>query len=80
MSKLVFLSGMTTTLAVVFLYMPQMVPVAVAIITRDDASLLANAAAMGVLTFLASGAFLLLHRPMTSSLLRRTQMWRSSAT
>jgi iron(III) transport system permease protein len=80
MSKFLFLSGMTTTSAVVFLNMPQMVPASVAIINMDETGLLANTAAMGVLIFLASGAFLLRHRQITFGLLRHTQIWRSTAT
>ncbi|MGL6047618.1 MAG: putative 2-aminoethylphosphonate ABC transporter permease subunit [Vogesella sp.] len=71
-----FVSAMTTVSAVIFLYTPDTVLAAVAVLNMDDAGDTAAAAAMATLIVASSGAACLLFALLSHWLLARSQRWR----
>ncbi len=72
-----FLNAMTTVSAVVFLYSPETMLAAVAVLNMDDAGDIAPAAAMALMIVYTSAIFRMLHALLVRSLKRRTQVWRN---
>jgi iron(III) transport system permease protein len=75
-----FVVAMTTLSAVVFLYSPDTVLAAVAIMHMDEAGEVGPAAALGCLIVATSLAVCVIYGVLTRLLLRRTQAWRNLGT
>ncbi|GAA5232587.1 putative 2-aminoethylphosphonate ABC transporter permease subunit [Verticiella sediminum] len=74
--RYLFVSSMTSVSALIFLYSPDTILAAVAVLNMDDAGNLAGAAALSTLILLTSVGVSLLLSFVVSGLLRRTQAWR----
>lgn len=74
-----FVNALTTVSAVVFLYSPDTVLAAVAILNMDDAGDVAGAAAMAVMIFLTAAMVRTLYTQLSARLLRRLQPWRAGS-
>ncbi|PWV65573.1 putative 2-aminoethylphosphonate ABC transporter permease subunit [Plasticicumulans acidivorans] len=74
-----FVNALTTVSAVVFLYSPDTVLAAVAILNMDDAGDVAGAAAMAVMIFLTAAMVRTLYAQLSARLLRRLQPWRAGS-
>jgi len=77
--RYLFVSAMTTVSAAIFLYSPDSVLAAVAVLNMDDAGNVGGAAAMSTLILLTSAAVSLLLAGLSRGLLRRSQAWRQPA-
>jgi iron(III) transport system permease protein len=77
--RYLFVSAMTTVSAAIFLYSPDSVLAAVAVLNMDDAGNVGGAAAMSTLILLTSAAVSLLLSTLSRGLLRRSQAWRQPA-
>jgi iron(III) transport system permease protein len=71
-----FVNGMTTVSAVIFLYSTETKLASVAIVNMDEAGFTAAAAAMATLIVLTSMGVKLIHLGIDKGLLRRLQAWR----
>ncbi len=78
-TRYLFVSAMTTVSAAIFLYSPDSILAAVAVLNMDDAGNVGGAAAMSTLILLTSAAVSLLLAGVSRGLLRRSQAWRQSA-
>jgi iron(III) transport system permease protein len=78
-TRYLFVSAMTTVSAVIFLYSPDSVLAAVAVLNMDDAGNVGGAAAMSTLILLTSAGVSLLLASLSRGLLRRSQSWRKPA-
>lgn len=76
--RYLFVSAMTTVSAAIFLYSPDSVLAAVAVLNMDDAGNVGGAAAMSTLILLTSGFVSLLLAMASRGLLRRSMAWRQS--
>ena len=74
--RYLFVSAMTTVSAVIFLYSPDSMLAAIAVLNMDDAGNVGGAAAMSTLILLTSAAVSLLLAAASRGLLRRSQAWR----
>lgn len=74
--RYLFVSAMTTVSAAIFLYSPDSILAAVAVLNMDDAGNVGGAAAMSTLILLTSGGVSLLLAWLSRGLLRRSQAWR----
>ncbi|MGF6690077.1 iron(III) transport system permease protein [Metapseudomonas resinovorans] len=74
--RYLFVSAMTTVSAAIFLYSPDSILAAVAVLNMDDAGNVGGAAAMSTLILLTSAAVSLLLAWTSRGLLRRSQAWR----
>ena len=72
-----FVNGMTTVSAVVFLYAPSTKPASVAILNMDESGTVAAAAALCMVIFYSSALIRALHALASRFLLVRTQGWRA---
>lgn len=77
--RYLFVSAMTTVSAAIFLYSPDSVLAAVAVLNMDDAGNVGGAAAMSTLILLTSAGVSLLLAGLSRGLLRRSQAWRMPA-
>lgn len=77
--RYLFVSGMTTVSAAIFLYSPDTILAAVAVLNMDDAGNVGGAAAMSTLILLTSATASLLLAGASRGLLRRSQAWRQHA-
>ena len=77
--RYLFVNGMVTISAVVFLYAPDTRPASVAILNMDEAGEIGAAAGMATLIVASSTAVCVLYAIVTRYLLRRTQAWRAAA-
>ncbi|WPP00172.1 putative 2-aminoethylphosphonate ABC transporter permease subunit [Pseudomonas sp. HR96] len=77
--RYLFVSAMTTVSAAIFLYSPDTLLAAVAVLNMDDSGNVGGAAAMSTLILITSGAVSLLLAWTCGGLLRRSQAWRRSA-
>ncbi|QCI15099.1 putative 2-aminoethylphosphonate ABC transporter permease subunit [Pseudomonas putida] len=77
--RYLFVSAMTTVSAAIFLYSPDTILAAVAVLNMDDAGNVGGAAAMSTLILLTSAAASLLLAAASRGLLRRSQAWRQRA-
>ncbi|WP_458130328.1 putative 2-aminoethylphosphonate ABC transporter permease subunit [Pseudomonas sp. Z2-11] len=77
--RYLFVSAMTTVSAAIFLYSPDSVLAAVAVLNMDDAGNVGGAAAMATLILLTSASVSLLLAMLSRRLLRRSQAWRQPA-
>lgn len=77
--RYLFVSGMTTVSAAIFLYSPDTILAAVAVLNMDDAGNVGGAAAMSTLILLTSATTSLLLAGASRGLLRRSQAWRQRA-
>ncbi|WP_434671957.1 putative 2-aminoethylphosphonate ABC transporter permease subunit [Pseudomonas sp. R1-15] len=77
--RYLFVSAMTTVSAAIFLYSPDSVLAAVAVLNMDDAGNVGGAAAMATLILLTSASVSLLLALLSRRLLRRSQAWRQPA-
>jgi iron(III) transport system permease protein len=77
--RYLFVSAMTTVSAAIFLYSPDSILAAVAVLNMDDAGNVGGAAAMSTLILFTSAAVSLLLAWVSRGLLRRSQAWRQSA-
>lgn len=77
--RYLFVSAMTTVSAAIFLYSPDSVLAAVAVLNMDDAGNVGGAAAMSTLILLTSAGVSLLLAGLSRGLLRRSQAWRTPA-
>ena len=77
--RYLFVSAMTTVSAAIFLYSPDSVLAAVAVLNMDDAGNVGGAAAMSTLILLTSAGVSLLLAGLSRGLLRRSQAWRQPA-
>lgn len=77
-ARFLFVSSMTTVSCVIFLYTPDTVLAAVAIMNLDDAGDTAAAAAMSTLIFGSSLLITLLMNLVSAKLVTRTQAWRNA--
>lgn len=77
--RYLFVSAMTTVSAAIFLYSPDSILAAVAVLNMDDAGNVGGAAAMSTLILLTSAAVSLLLAWASRGLLRRSQAWRRGA-
>jgi iron(III) transport system permease protein len=75
-SMYLFVTAMTTTSAVIFLYSPDTIVASISIINLDELGYAPSALAMGVLVILTSGTARLIHWLLTKVVLRKTQAWR----
>ncbi len=75
-ARYLFVSAMTTVSAVVFLYSPQTVLAAVAVLNMDDAGFIGAAAAMCTVIMATSATAALLLHLGSRAILARTQAWR----
>ncbi|SDH39176.1 iron(III) transport system permease protein [Pseudomonas panipatensis] len=75
-TRYLFVSAMTTVSAAIFLYSPDSILAAVAVLNMDDAGNVGGAAAMSTLILLTSAAVSLLLALASRGLLRRSQAWR----
>lgn len=76
--RYLFVSAMTTVSAAIFLYSPDSILAAVAVLNMDDAGNVGGAAAMSTLILLTSAAASLVLALASRGLLRRSQAWRRS--
>ncbi len=76
--RYLFVSAMTTVSAVIFLYSPDSLLAAIAVLNMDDAGNVGGAAAMSTLILLTSAAVSLLLAWASRGLLRRSQAWRAA--
>lgn len=76
--RYLFVSAMTTVSAVIFLYSPDSLLAAIAVLNMDDAGNVGGAAAMSTLILLTSAAVSLLLAGASRGLLRRSQAWRTA--
>ncbi|MCY1283600.1 putative 2-aminoethylphosphonate ABC transporter, permease protein [compost metagenome] len=74
--RYLFVSAMTTVSAAIFLYSPDSILAAVAVLNMDDAGNVGGAAAMSTLILLTSAAVSLALAGASRGLLRRSQAWR----
>ncbi|BAN49909.1 putative 2-aminoethylphosphonate ABC transporter permease subunit [Metapseudomonas resinovorans] len=74
--RYLFVSAMTTVSAAIFLYSPDSILAAVAVLNMDDAGNVGGAAAMSTLILLTSAAVSLLLAWASRGVLRRSQAWR----
>ncbi len=74
--RYLFVSAMTTVSAAIFLYNPDTLLAAVAVLNMDDSGNVGGAAAMSTLILLTSAAVSLLLAGASRGLLRRSQAWR----
>ncbi|WP_089391815.1 putative 2-aminoethylphosphonate ABC transporter permease subunit [Pseudomonas delhiensis] len=74
--RYLFVSAMTTVSAAIFLYSPDSILAAVAVLNMDDAGNVGGAAAMSTLILLTSAAASILLALASRGLLRRSQAWR----
>ncbi len=79
-TRYLFVSAMTTVSAAIFLYNPDTILAAVAVLNMDDSGNVGGAAAMSTLILLTSAAVSLLLAGASRGLLRRSQAWRTGAT
>ena len=77
--RYLFVSAMTTVSAAIFLYSPDSMLAAVAVLNLDDAGNVGGAAAMSTLILLTSAGVSLLLAGASRGLLRRSQTWRQAA-
>ncbi len=77
--RYLFVSGMTTVSAAIFLYSPDTILAAVAVLNMDDAGNVGGAAAMSTLILLTSATVSLLLAWASRGLLQRSQAWRQRA-
>ncbi|MCY1278162.1 putative 2-aminoethylphosphonate ABC transporter, permease protein [compost metagenome] len=77
--RYLFVSAMTTVSAAIFLYSPDSILAAVAVLNMDDAGNVGGAAAMSTLILLTSAAVSLLLAWTSRGLLRRSQAWRQGS-
>lgn len=77
--RYLFVLAMTTVSAAIFLYSPDSVLAAVAVLNMDDAGNVGGAAAMSTLILLTSAGVSLLLAALSRGLLRRSQAWRQPA-
>ncbi|MCO7574750.1 putative 2-aminoethylphosphonate ABC transporter permease subunit [Pseudomonas sp. TNT2022 ID1048] len=77
--RYLFVSAMTTVSAAIFLYSPDTILAAVAVLNMDDAGNVGGAAAMSTLILFTSAGVSLLLAGASRGLLRRSQAWRQSA-
>lgn len=77
--RYLFVSGMTTVSAAIFLYSPDTILAAVAVLNMDDAGNVGGAAAMSTLILFTSATASLLLAGASRGLLRRSQAWRQRA-
>jgi iron(III) transport system permease protein len=76
--RYLFVSAMTTVSAVIFLYSPDSLLAAIAVLNMDDAGNVGGAAAMSTLILLTSAGVSLLLAWASRCLLRRSQAWRAA--
>ncbi|MCP1642817.1 iron(III) transport system permease protein [Pseudomonas citronellolis] len=76
--RYLFVSAMTTVSAAIFLYSPDSILAAVAVLNMDDAGNVGGAAAMSTLILLTSAAASIVLALASRGLLRRSQAWRRS--
>src|SRR5471032_3140831 len=77
--RYLFVSAMTTVSAAIFLYSPDTILAAVAVLNMDDAGNVGGAAAMSSLILFTSVAVSLLLAWASRGVLRRSQAWRQTA-
>ncbi|WP_339489978.1 putative 2-aminoethylphosphonate ABC transporter permease subunit [Pseudomonas sp. EL_65y_Pfl2_R95] len=77
--RYMFVSAMTTVSAAIFLYSPDSMLAAVAVLNMDDAGNVGGAAAMSTLILLTSAAVSVLLAGASRGLLKRSQAWRQAA-
>jgi len=77
--RYLFVNGMVTISAAVFLYAPDTRVASVAILNMDEAGEIGAAAGMATLIVASSTAVCVLYAIVTRVLLRRTQAWRAAA-
>lgn len=77
--RYLFVSAMTTVSAAIFLYSPDSILAAVAVLNMDDAGNVGGAAAMSTLILFTSAGVSLLLAWVSRGLLRRSQAWRQTA-
>jgi len=77
--RYLFVSAMTTVSAAIFLYSPDTILAAVAVLNMDDAGNVGGAAAMSTLILFTSIAVSLLLAWASRGVLRRSQAWRQTA-
>lgn len=75
--RYLFVSAMTTVSAAIFLYSPDSLLAAIAVLNLDDAGNVGGAAAMATLILLTSTGVSLLLAGLSRGLLRHTQAWRA---
>lgn len=78
-TRYLFVSAMTTVSAAIFLYSPDSLLAAVAVLNMDDAGNVGGAAAMSSLILVTSAAVSLLLAGLSRGVLRRSQAWRQPA-
>ncbi|UVE18041.1 putative 2-aminoethylphosphonate ABC transporter permease subunit [Pseudomonas sp. LS44] len=76
--RYLFVSAMTTVSAVIFLYSPDSLLAAIAVLNMDDAGNVGGSAAMSTLILLTSAAVSLLLAWASRGVLRRAQAWRAA--
>lgn len=76
--RYLFVSAMTTVSAVIFLYSPDSMLAAIAVLNLDDAGNTGGAAAMGSLIQLTSALASLLLAALSRRAVRRSQAWRAA--
>lgn len=74
--RYLFVSSMTSVSALIFLYSPDTLLAAIAVLNQDDAGNTAGAAALATLILLTSAGISLLLNVAVRGLLRRSQGWR----
>jgi iron(III) transport system permease protein len=74
--RYLFVSSMTSVSALIFLYSPDTVLAAVAVLNLDDAGNVGAAAALSTLILLTSALVSLLLHLLSRQLLARSQHWR----
>src|SRR5450830_1440380 len=77
--RYLFVSAMTTVSAAIFLYSPDTILAAVAVLNMDDAGNVGGAAAMSTLILFTSAGVSLLLAWASRGVLRRSQAWRQTA-
>lgn len=77
--RYLFVSAMTTVSAAIFLYSPDTILAAVAVLNMDDAGNVGGAAAMSTLILFTSAGVSLLLAWASRGALRRSQAWRQTA-
>ena len=77
--RYLFVSAMTTVSAAIFLYSPDTILAAVAVLNMDDAGNVGGAAAMSTLILFTSAGVSLLLAWASRGVLRRSQAWRQGA-
>jgi iron(III) transport system permease protein len=75
--RYLFVSSMTSVSALIFLYSPDTILAAVAVLNLDDSGNIGAAAALSSLILLTSAGVSLLLHLLSRSLLRHTQHWRT---